>query len=239
MGAEAERLRRELERNHALAADLDADRAPLPELESLQSWQRVRLARTHADLIAQDRYRDACHFFLEELYGGLEFRERDREVARVLPVMTRLLPPVALDALAGAFELQALSIELDLDMARHMQRDGLLEVDTERYGTLYRAVGRAADRGRQIRLIRDIGLELDRLVHRPLLLRLVRLLRGPAVAAGFGRLQAFLEEGLGAFRAIGGAEEFVNTIHARERAVMERLLAGDSDPFQESNRQPK
>ncbi|MDX1380601.1 MAG: hypothetical protein R3233_05745 [Xanthomonadales bacterium] len=153
--------------------------------------------------------------------------------------MTRLLPPVALDALAGAFELQALSIELDLAMARQMRRDGLLELDTERYGTLYRAVGRAADRGRQIGLIRDIGLELDRLVHRPLLLRLVRLLRGPAVAAGFGRLQAFLEEGLGAFRAIGGAQHFVNTIHARERAVMERLLAADPDPFQVSKRQPK
>ena len=239
MGEEAARLRRELERNHALAADLDADGAPLAELESLQSWQRVRLARTHADLIAQSRYRDACHFFLEELYGGLEFRERDREVARVLPVMTRLLPPVALDALAGAFELQALSVELDLAMARQMQRDGLLELDAERYARLYRTVGRAADRGRQIRLIHDIGLELDRLVRRPLLLRLVRLLRGPALAAGFARLQAFLEEGLGAFRAIDGAEEFVTTIYRRERQVMERLLAGDPDPFQESMRQPK
>ena len=53
----------------------------------------------------------------------------------------------------------------------------------------------------------------------------------PAHAAGFGQLQDFLEEGLNAFRALKDVHCFLDTIHEREWASMQKLFAGDEDPF--------
>jgi hypothetical protein len=63
------------------------------------------------------------------------------------------------------------------------------------------------------------------------LLRLVVLLRGPALAAGFGKLQAFLEQGLSSFRQLADPAGFVETIYRREWLAMERLFSGDDDPY--------
>ena len=57
------------------------------------------------------------------------------------------------------------------------------------------------------------------------------MLRGPAHAAGFGKLQEFLETGLWSFRQLEDADHFVETIYEREWAAMERMFAGDPDPF--------
>jgi len=227
----AGQLRHALAASHALAAQLDKPGSPLRRLENLQAWQRKRLAVSYADLIGQKRYRPAGEFFLNELYGGLHFRERDQEVEKVLPVMIRTLRDDMIRVLAEAFDLQGLSLELDLCMVRVWQQAGWPDLDEQSYGTIYRRCGQAAERSRQIELIRQLGLELNELVHHRLVLMLVRLLRGPARAAGFGLLQGFLEAGLNAFQRMGDGTEFVMTIWRRESRVMERLLAAHPEPF--------
>lgn len=220
-----------LARNHAIAASFDDPGFPLQALQELQAWQRARFRRTYADFLASDNDAPACRFFLDELYGGLEFRQRDLDVGRVAPAMVRLLPEHALASLADAFRLQAISLELDIAM---VSLDPMLDyrsLDTPGYARQYRACGRRDRRETQIHLIRDLGHRLERLVETPLLLRLVALLRGPAVAAGFGKLQAFLEEGLWAFRRLTDPAEFVETIYRREWLAMERLFSGDDDPW--------
>ena len=39
-------------------------------------------ARTHADLLASERYHDAARFFLEDLYGTKDFSACDARVRR-------------------------------------------------------------------------------------------------------------------------------------------------------------
>lgn len=231
MKKHAGRLKQALADSHDLAAGLDAPAFPLPQLELLQNWQRDRLAETYSDLIGQDRYVAAGEFFLVELYGGLHFRERDQQVEKVLPVMVRMLRDDMLLALAKAFELQALSLSLDIDMAVVLQHSGWDGLDIPRYGEIYRACGRRADRKEQIDLIRRLGLELNKLVHHRLVLWMVKTVRGPARAAGFGRLQAFLESGLNAFRVMGDGTEFIETIWRRESTAMQHLFAGADAPF--------
>jgi uncharacterized protein (DUF924 family) len=231
MNSRERKLRDALAASHAMACRIDEPGFPLAELESLQDWQRVRLAHTYSDLLKEDQFRDAGHFFLEELYGGLEFRERDREVEHVLPVMIRMLPGHLLESMADAFDLQALSLAFDISMAEEMARRNLRELDTRLYGELYRHSGRIEDRERQVGLIRQLGEELIELVQHRMVLRLVRFMRLPARAAGFGRLQGFLEEGLFAFRKMRDGHAFVRAIHDRETDIMRRLGAGDPDPF--------
>jgi hypothetical protein len=227
----AERLYHMLARNHDLAEQVDAAGFPLAEFEALQQWQRDRLARSFADMIDQESYRPAVTFFLSEIYGGLDFRERDQDMGKVMPVMVRFLPDAALEAMSEAFELQAISLEFDMGMAAYMAGQGILELDMGRYCEVYLAASDKQGRERQILLIHKLGYELDRLVQKPLVNYLVRLLRGPAHAAGFGSLQEFLESGLDSFRALDDAGEFVDIIYEREWAAMLRLFEGHEAPF--------
>lgn len=216
--------------SHQLAQSLERPGFPLPELQHLQDWQRRRLAATYADLLAQEQYQAAGRFFLSELYGGLDFQQRDQQVERVMPVMTRVLPRHMLLALARAFELQVLSLSLDSDMAAHMSKAGINQLRGADYARIYTSVGRIPDRMTQLQLITELGAELIDLVRHRLVLRLVRLLRGPARAAGFSALQDFLEEGLIAFQSMEDGWFFIETIRERETSYMQQQIrAGHQD----------
>lgn len=231
MKRHAEQLRQALTDSHELATRFDEPGFPHEELAVLQDWQRRRLSDSYKDLISQERYAAAGEFFLAELYGGLNFRERDQQMERVLPVMVRMLREDMLLALAEAFELQSLSLSLDMDMTIALKQFGWDELNTARYGEIYRSCGRPEDRKRQIKLIGHLGIELNELVHHRLVMFLIRTLRGPARAAGFGLLQTFLEQGLRAFQVMGDGTYFINTIWNNEDKVMRRLFAGDENPF--------
>ena len=214
-----------------LAAKICADDFQFGPFELLQQWQRARLGRSFSDMMARESYRPACDFFLSELYGGLDFLERDQDMNRVMPLMEKFLPNRALMSMAGAFELQAISLEFDMDMARVMVSEGIGELDVSAYGTVYRACDKRPKREKQILLIRQLGFDLARLVDKPLVGYLVRLLRGPAHAAGFGKLQEFLETGLVSFRQLEDSDWFIETIYQREWQTMQKLFAGDDEPF--------
>ena len=178
-------------------------------------------------MIQQDAYRPAVNFFLTELYGGLDFRERDQEMSKVMPVMKRFLPDKVLYIMSEAFELQAVSLEFDMEMAGYMER---LIFRTWTWTGTAKSIAPAATRPgreRQILLIRKLGYDLGRLVNKPLVNTLVRLLRGPAHAAGFGKLQEFLESGLGSFRALKDVRYFNEAIYEREWNSMQKLFAGE------------
>ena len=236
----AARLREMLARNHSFAArTLTAD-FPLDAFKQLQCWQQERLSCSFRDLYEQPEYRSAIDFFLTEVYGGLDFRERDQDMEKVMPIMISFLPEPALAALSEAFELQALSLEFDERMARYMSDNGVRRLDMKVYGEVYRAGSEREGRERQILLIHKLGYDLDRLVRKSWINYLVRLMHGPAVAAGFGRLQRFLENGLSSFRSLDDATWFVDVIYEREWSAMERLFEGDADPFRLQGKvQPK
>jgi hypothetical protein len=148
-----------------------------------------------------------------------------------MPVMKRFLPDKVLYIMSEAFELQAVSLEFDTAMAVHMEELHVQDLDMDRYCEVYRAGNDKPGRERQILLIRKLGYDLDRLVNKRLVNALVRLLRGPAHAAGFGKLQEFLETGLGSFRALKDVRYFNETIYEREWNSMQKLFAGEPLPF--------
>ena len=222
------------ERNAELRDVFAADPAAAARLAELQQWQSERLLRSHADLRANPRYRQAVEFFFNELYNGGDPRGRDRDVMRVQRVMEKLLPREALAALCLAIELEVLSQELDADVVRGLPA-GPISVETLRRGLSpggptpgSRATDRAARRHRQ--------LPGSTWSAKPIIRRLVRFARGPAHAAGFGTLQEFLERGLDAFETMHGADEFLATIRDRELRAMERVFAGAADPFEFGDR---
>jgi hypothetical protein len=148
---------------------------------------------------------------------------------RAAPVMRRFLPDHLLAAVGDAMQLQAVSLQFDLALA-----ELLLEVDPitqPDYARAYRAHGDWEGRERQLILIRELGELLGETVQRPLVHRLIRLMHGPAVVAGFRALQEFLRDGLNAFAEMGSADHFLDTISERERAGLEAMRAGSDWPF--------
>jgi hypothetical protein len=104
-------------------------------------------------------------------------------------------------------------------------------IDEDAYAAAYRAVGCRPERQRQIALIRETGEALDRLARKPLLNGMLKLMRGPAHLAGLGDLHAFLERGFNAFRSMGSATEFLDSIDRKEQQLLNRLFAGVASPF--------
>ena len=151
----AERLYQMLARNHALAEQIEEPAFPLAAFDALQRWQQQRLATSFDDFNRQEGYRPAVEFFLSEIYGGLDFRKRDQDMSRVMPVMVRFLPDRALNTMSEAFELQAISLEFDMRMAGWMVTHGVADLDMEAYGAVYRACsdrpGRERGHGRSRR----------------------------------------------------------------------------------------
>ncbi len=206
----------------------EAQTGPPPRLVELKRFQSARLARSYADLAAIDRYRAATAFFLDDIYGPKDFSGRDEAMIRILPVMTRVLPHTAVESAALAVEVDACSEDLDRRMAAALPAGPL---DDDSYGQAYRASATPAERDRQIELIVQVGRRLDRLVTRPLVFRTLKLMRKPAQLAGLSELQSFLERGFEAFRAMGGAEDFLSTIAERERRIASRLFSSRPEPF--------
>lgn len=222
----------QLLRMHLAAARAERHRVradPLAAADRLtvRTYQQLRMASTHADLLKSDRYAPAARFFLTELYSTADLTQRDADIERVIRVLTKFLPAKALATLAAALEMDALSEALDGALARAArakQSDARpLKLDTERYAVAYRALGQFEAREQQIELTRRIGLALDKLSRMPLLLSLLKLMRSPAHAAQVGELQRFLERGYAAFAHMKGGKEFIDAIVSRERREHERL----------------
>ena len=217
------------------ARTLHEERAAAPQLaaalDRLAAWQSRRLKATYADLARQARYAPAIAFFQSDLYGPGDFSRRDADLARVVPLMVRTLPPAVIVAVAQALELSTLSHELDRALLKRLPAGTPLSVAS--YCEGFRVPSERSARVRQIALIIAVGRALDRYVGRLTVRALLLAMRQPARLAGLGALQSFLERGFGAFRRMGGAREFLATVHTRETALMNAIFRGDRAPFPE------
>ena len=225
-------LLRELDRSALLRARTVEDEGFRERRAALRAWQASRLARTHRDLLESPRFHDAAQFFLTDLYGPNDLSRHVEDVRRIVPVMTSVLPDSGLAAVAHAVELNALSESLDGAMVDALgPRTATITEAT--YAAAYRKVGRAGERERQNDLIALLGGALEGLTRQRFVGAALKIMRGPARAAGLGELQGFLERGYAAFRAMrGGAGEFVALVVARERSIAHALLAGDDGALQ-------
>lgn len=214
----------------------DPNREPrntLPTLSPLRQWQSRRLAEGFQDFLENTKTRPATEFFLNDLYADRDFSARDRDVAKLLPMMARFLPDALLRAATDAIELAVLSHAFDLRLAETLaqRRNPSASISLADYMAAYRSAPYPRLRRHQIELIVHVGQALDAAVQNHGVYRLLKMSRLPAKVAGFSELQTFLERGFTAFDALGGADEFLEEIANRELLVSRRLFAGHPQPF--------
>ena len=191
--AEVSLLRQAVEANPVLET-------ALAEVKSVQSR---RFSGTYADLLAGGPYRAAARFFLDELYSDKDYAQRDAQFSRIAGAIEKLFPAQVVDTAVAMAELHAVTEELDQAMALAWlgQADERLSL-ARRYIMAWREVGRRSDRENQLSVVMAMGEEMDRLTHLSGLRMMLRMMRGPATAAGLRSLQRFLETGFDTFAAM-------------------------------------
>ena len=201
------------------------------QLIALREWQCNRLLHSHADTYENPQYRPAIQFFVDELYGPKDFSQRDKDIEKVVPKMKKWLPEEAIESLAVAIHLNALSQELDVEMLKNLNGR---EIDRGSYAEAYANCSTPDSRALQINYIEQLGLDLAKVVRFPGIGLILKMARTPANLAGLSTLQQFLEDGFAAFKKLGEIEPFIIPMVSVERELMNSLFEGEN-PLPELN----
>lgn len=202
------------------------------QYDRFTEWQMAYLLTFFDDLHGRAGYGEAIDFTISDL-AGVRVSGRDHDLERAAPVITRMLPGQALETLAAAAKLNASVLAFNLGIFRELQVDGVLPgaisdraycVACRKTSTLEASIG-------LVTLAVSLGRTLKTLIKVPLLGALLRTMRGPAHAAGFGELQEFLESGYTKFRAIPDIDHFLDEIDTRMTEVFEMIYTKPLDEF--------
>lgn len=219
---------------------LRAEAGSNPELQTalteIKRFQALRFTGTYADLLASKEYGGATHFFLDELYSDHDYSQRDDQFAKIAGALQTFFPHQVVATAVSLAQLHVLTEELDWAMsnawvqdqhARQEETDSVI-----RYMRAWKTVGRPQDRSQQLTVVLEVGQELTRLTRTRGLRLMLKMMRRPAMAAGLGSLQHFLETGFDTFAGMSGQEglanEFLNIIHLREKLWLDNLFGSNS-----------
>ena len=229
--AAAANFREYMRRSNELHASYLIEPGQVRGYDRFTEWQMAYLLTFFADLHDRPGYAEALDFTISDL-AGVSIIDRDRDLERAAPVITRMLPRRALETIAAAAKLNARVLELNLGVLHRLQVDGELPAEiTERaYCVAWRDASTLDECVGLVHLATSLGGTLKTLVKMPLLGALLRTMRGPAHAAGFGVLQEFLQDGYTKFRAIPDIDHFLSEIDTRMTEVFEIIY---TKPLQE------
>jgi len=220
----AARFRRAIARSNELHSEYLGDRDFFDAYDHFTRWQLDYMLPFFSDLLEPEGYAEAVDFIVSDL-AGVGVSERDRDIERATPVIVRSLPAHPLETAAAAVELNARALEINLGICRGLLADGDLPpaIAERDYFIACRKVSSYDECVDLVHLAADLGETLKRLVRVPLIGGLLRTMRAPAHAAGFGALQEFLETGYVTFRRISDIDHFLELFRMRMSQVFERI----------------
>ena len=225
----ANKLRKYTERSNALHKEYLGKQAFFDRYEHFVAWQLDYMLPFYEDLRATDNYAAAVDFVVSDL-TGLNISGRDHDIARIAPVMSRMLPKKALQTIASAMELNARILEINLSICRALFQDRPL--DAEILESDYRLACRSASSLDEclglVQLIEDVGRSLDHVIRIPMIGVTLKAMRVPARLAGFAALQVFLEKGYTTFVALENVDQFLDDITLRMTEVFTEIFTADN-----------
>ena len=224
----ASKFRRSIARSNELHREYLSDMALLASYDRFTRWQLDYMLPFFSDLLEPQGYAEAVDFVVSDLCG-VGISERDRDIERATPVIVRSLPGRSLETAAAAVELNAAALEINLGIWRALVGDGELPpiITEPDYIAACRATSSFEECMGLVQLAVDLGDTLKSLVRIPLIGGLLRTMRAPAHAAGFGALQEFLETGFLTFRQISDINRFLDLLHRRMDQIFDHIYHGD------------
>ena len=228
--AAADKFRGEIRRSNEIHAEYLNDAGFLRDYDRFTVWQLGYLLPFFADLHEQDGYAEAIDFTMSDL-AGVGISERDHDLERAAPAITRMLPLRALDTIAAAVEMNARVLTVNIAICRRLLVDGVLpkEISELEYCLACRKASSLEECVELVRLITGLGATLKSLVKIPMLGTMLRAMRGPAHVAGFGALHEFLASGYTIFRKIPDIDHFLGQIEKRMIRMFEIIYTAPTE----------
>ncbi len=224
----AAKFRRSIARSNELHREYLGDKALYDDYDRFTRWQFGYMVPYFDDLLEPQGYAEAVDFIVSDLCG-VGVSERDRDIERAAPVFLAALPTHALESAAAAVELNARSLEINLAICRVLRGDGELPgtITEPQYCSACRIASSYEEVMGLVQLAAELGETLKTLVRIPLIGGLLRSMRRPAHAAGFGALQEFLESGFTTFRRISDIDDFLDVLGRRLDDVFRHIYLDD------------
>ena len=217
-------FRRAIARSNELHREYLGDLERLASYDRFTRWQLDYMLPFFSDLLDPPGYAEAVDFVVSDLCG-VGISDRDRDIERATPVIVRSLPGRSLDTAAAAVDLNAAALEINLGIWRALRGDGELPavISEADYIDACRATSSYEECMELVQLAVELGDTLKTLVRIPLIGGLLRTMRAPAHAAGFGALQEFLETGFITFRRISNIDRFLELLHRRMDQIFDHI----------------
>jgi hypothetical protein len=190
-------------------------------------WQLDYLLQYFEDMQARRDQSAAVAFIISDL-AGVEISQRDREFAKVVPMMIRMLPKSVLASAAAAMRLNAAVLENNLAICQALDAADLLSgaVSEQQYAKACRCVTTYRECMELVELTVTLGHELQHAIEIPMIGITLKAMRKPARLAGIGALQSFLETGFETFGALTNTDEFLDEIEKRMEKIFRRIYRG-------------
>ena len=244
---------------HGLRAQHALDPQLCAVLHCVKRVQSQRFSSSYADVLQHRDWGFAAQFFLDELYADKDFSARDTQFERIAPRIERFFPKSVNNVALTLARLHALSEQLDDAMARQLLvqlqshtdfttktvADCVISTDfldtfcQNNYVAAWRRVAQRPARESQLALALQLGHELTKITQIAGLGTMLRMMRGPAGAAGLRHLQLFLERGFVTFatmqRSASGASGFLATVQEREAQWIALLFNAAASPLTHSD----
>lgn len=223
----AKAIERDLRRYRALRRHRDAQSEFNRRLVKLQLFQQQLMRESYDELFADVHHRRVLEFFLKEMYSGLDLTHLGSNMDKAIKLSVKLVTNPSL--ISGTLEFNAITAELDeMLTAVLFENMEVSEICHDAYYQANRLAGTYQMRRRQIELIRELTVDLDRNSKSRVVHTAFKLAKGPAKLGGLGSLYGTLAQGFEAIRYVKSPESLICLIMDSETKLLEEMFVEEN-----------
>jgi hypothetical protein len=194
-------------------------------VDQVRKVQVERLRKTYDDFFVNPEFTKISKYFFEQIYGAGNKASRDAAFNKIYEKLTAAVNPKRITRVTQLKQLNELTDELDLKVAREFMRMKKKSVMTLKdFETCFKALDNKAEREIQLQLLMETTRFFHKLAHVPLLGFVIKPTQLAAKMLGVEYIMEFFMEGYRSFKSVKDAEPFMVAIEERERAYLNRLL---------------
>ena len=205
-------------------------------LHEAQTWLKNRIQMTHQDLFNQKENVLMAQYFLNRLYGGPEFDDLAVQIERLLKYAhkaEKIIPENAIKTGLKSVGLAVLAMQLDEQVAAQLLKDYPADqvIDNEMMRQTLIKLDQYDARLDQLSLLDDLGGALDKYMRSFIMHTAFKMCKGTASKYRFELMYDFIGEGFIAMKPMKSAANFIHTFTVKEREIVEKVHAGEPNPF--------
>ena len=191
---------------------------------------------THQDLFNQKENVLMAQYFLNRLYGGPEFDDLAVQIERLLKYAhkaEKIIPENAIKTGLKSVGLAVLAMQLDEQVAAQLLKDYPADqvIDNEMMRQTLIKLDQYDARLEQLSLLDDLGGALDKYMRSFIMHTAFKMCKGAANKYRFELMYDFIGEGFIAMKPMKSAANFIHTFTVKEREIVEKVHAGEPNPF--------